>query len=110
MQLAGPTNAPTTVRDGEIVEDEQLARRQTNLSLNVFDAQGVALEETHLRAETVELHPTQKPRVGLDTRKRRYPGGRFHHAGQASLDVASCVIPGAVRLAVSDQPREQGGA
>ena len=96
VQLARPPAAATPVRQGEVVEDEQVARSQGDLDLDCVDVEPEEAEEAQLGSEIVELHPTQEAGRGLDARESRRAGGALEHACQAALGIAVGVIPRAV--------------
>jgi hypothetical protein len=69
-QFTGSTSTASTVREREIVEDQQLARSQGHVDLDVFDVEAVACEEREFGANAVELHPTKKIPINFDARKK----------------------------------------
>ena len=69
----------------------------------------MTLEERELGEEAVKLQPAEKARFDLHAREeRREPGrGTLDYAGEASLDIATLVIPGAVRPTIGGQLLDQ---
>ncbi len=103
-ELSGAADPAATVRQCEVVEHEQLARPEGDFDLDSRDVEVVTLEEFELRAQAVELRAAQKRRICLDAGKqRRGARRRLDEAGKASLDVARCIVPGAVRPAVANE-------
>ena len=68
VQLARPPAPAAPVRQGEVVEDEQVARSQGNLDLDGADVQAEMREEGQFGGHGVELHPAQEAGRGLDAR------------------------------------------
>ena len=107
VELARPTAPAAAMGQGEVVEDEQVARSQRDLDLDGFHIQTETVEEAQLAGQIVELHPTEKTGRGLDARESRRAGRRLDNACQAALAIAAGVIPRPVRLAVRNQVLEK---
>ena len=108
-QLPRLSRSPAAVGHGQVVEYQQLSGLQIDGDFDVVEAKSVAPKELEFSREAVELQPAEKSRLDFDAGEERQAicCGSLDNSRQASLDVATVVVPGAMRSTIGGKPLDQ---
>lgn len=107
MELARRPAPATTVSDGQIVEQQQFARRERDFDESSLDVDAAHLQEEQLLGQRGEFRPAAELRFGLQAGQDGRITRGVNEARQAALAVTAGVLVGAVAATVEAQPPEE---
>ena len=108
VELAGLTDSAASVREREVVEDEQLTGTQADVDLDGVKRQAALSEELKLVGQARELGAAEKSRGPLDAgQDGRLAEGGLDDPCETALDVPRGGFPRAVAVAVGSEAPNQ---